>query len=221
MSKQTLSFQAEVKQACTSPRIRSTRPRRSSCANWSPNASDACDKLRFEALATPEPVRDHPSPSSARGLRPGGQEDTDPDNGIGMNRESGPSAPSPRAARASSWRRSGRRPKKDANLIGQFGVGFYRASSSPTASPVKSRRAGLPPGRALVQRRHGDFEVETIDSPARAPTSSLHLREGRTSSSPAGAAFHHRQVHHIAAHPDAQRVDAEKPASRSPTSRKP
>ena len=53
--------------------------------------------------------------------------------------------------------------KKDAQLIGQFGVGFYSASSSPTASPWnRAAPAGGRKRRALGQRGAGDFEVETI-----------------------------------------------------------
>ena len=70
--------------------------------------------------------------------------------------------------------------KKDANLIGQFGVGFYSGFIVADRLTVESRRAGLPPEQGVrwVSQGAGDFEVENIDKPARGTDVILHLREG-------------------------------------------
>ena len=70
--------------------------------------------------------------------------------------------------------------QKDAQLIGQFGVGFYSGFIVADRITVESRRAGLKPeeGVRWTSEGAGDFEVETITRPARGTSVTLHLRDG-------------------------------------------
>ncbi|MCB2019398.1 MAG: molecular chaperone HtpG, partial [Burkholderiaceae bacterium] len=104
------------------------------------------------------------------------------DNGIGMSQDEA-------IAHLGTIAKSGTREfmhalegeqKKDANLIGQFGVGFYSGFIVADRITVESRRAGLPAGEGVrwVSQGAGDFEVETIDKPGRGTDVILHLRDG-------------------------------------------
>jgi molecular chaperone HtpG len=94
-------------------------------------------------------------------------------------------APSPRAARASSWPAWKADKKKDANLIGQFGVGFYSGYIVADRITVESRRAGLPPEQGVrwSSEGTGEFEVETITRAERGTDVILHLRDGEATNS--------------------------------------
>jgi molecular chaperone HtpG len=72
--------------------------------------------------------------------------------------------------------------KKDAQLIGQFGVGFYSGFIVADKIVVESRRAGLPAAEGVrwTSGGTGDFEVETIERAARGTTITLHVREDKT-----------------------------------------
>ena len=104
------------------------------------------------------------------------------DNGIGMSQDEA-------IAHLGTIAKSGTREfmsalegeqKKDANLIGQFGVGFYSGFIVADRITVESRRAGLPADQGVrwVSQGAGDFEVETIDKPTRGTDVILHLRDG-------------------------------------------
>ena len=147
MDKQTLSFQAEVKQILHLVTHSLYSNKEIFLRELISNASDACDKLRFEAIDKPELLRRQDRPRGPRRLRQGREDDHDHrqrHRHVVARRRSPTSARSPRAARASSCRRSQGDQKKDAQLIGQFGVGFYSGFIVADRITVESRRAGLP-----------------------------------------------------------------------------
>jgi molecular chaperone HtpG len=145
------------------------------------NASDACDKLRFEALDDSALYEDAPE----LGIRVDVDKDartlTITDNGIGLSAQEaidhlGTIAKS--GTRDFMSRLSGDK-QKDAQLIGQFGVGFYSGFIVAERMTVTSRRAGLPPEQGVrwSSSGSGDFEVEPITQAARGTQVTLHLRE--------------------------------------------
>ena len=146
------------------------------------NASDACDKLRFEALDRPELYEDAPALEVRIAVDEAARTITIRDNGIGMSAEEA-------ITHLGTIARSGTREfmaklegdqKKDANLIGQFGVGFYSGFIVADRITVESRRAGLAADQGVrwTSEGAGEFDVETIDRPARGTDVILHLREG-------------------------------------------
>ncbi len=144
------------------------------------NASDACDKLRLEGLTDPRLLEGGAEfritlkpDKEARTL-------TISDNGIGMNRADlvanlGTIAKSGTAEFLS--RLSGDA-KKDAGLIGQFGVGFYSSYMVAGKVSVDSRKAGEVEGWRWISDGQGSFTVEAIDLPARGTAITLYIRDG-------------------------------------------
>ncbi|MCW5670387.1 MAG: molecular chaperone HtpG [Hydrogenophaga sp.] len=181
MSKQTLSFQAEVAQLLhlvthslySNPDI--------FLRELVSNASDACDKLRFEALNNAALFEDAPNLEVRVGFDREARTITITDNGIGMSAQEaidhlGTIAKS--GTKDFMSRLSGDQ-KQDAQLIGQFGVGFYSGFIVADKITVESRRAGLPAteGVRWTSGGTGDFEVETIERAARGTSVILHLRD--------------------------------------------
>ena len=145
------------------------------------NASDACDKLRFEALNQSELYESDPDLAIRITLDKSKKTLTITDNGIGMSEQEaidhlGTIAKS--GTKDFMSRLSGDQ-KTDAQLIGQFGVGFYSGFIVADKITVESRRAGVPAadGVRWVSNGTGDFTVERIDRPARGTSVILHLRE--------------------------------------------
>ncbi|MBS0440630.1 MAG: molecular chaperone HtpG [Proteobacteria bacterium] len=182
MSKQTLSFQAEVKQILHLVTHSLYSNKEIFLRELVSNASDACDKLRFEALDHPELFEDAPNLEVRVAFDAEAKTITITDNGIGLSE---PEA----VANLGTIAKSGTREfmaalegdkKKDAQLIGQFGVGFYSGFIVADRITVESRRAGLKPeeGVRWASDGSGDFEVETITRPERGTSVTLHLREG-------------------------------------------
>jgi molecular chaperone HtpG len=146
------------------------------------NASDACDKLRFEALhngALFENDSDFAIKVSHDGTA---RTITIADNGIGMNRDEviehlGTIAKS--GTREFFSQLSGDQ-QKDAHLIGQFGVGFYSSFIVADKVTVRSRRGGeaADQGVEWISDGGGEFTVEMIAKPNRGTEITLHLREG-------------------------------------------
>ena len=184
MSKQTLSFQAEVAQLLhlvthslySNPEI--------FLRELVSNASDACDKLRFEGLNNAALLEDAPNLEVRVAFDKAARTITITDNGIGMSQAEavehlGTIAKS--GTKDFMGRLSGDQ-KKDAQLIGQFGVGFYSGFIVADQIVVESRRAGLPAAEGVrwTSGGTGDFEVETIERAARGTTIMLHLREDKT-----------------------------------------
>ena len=146
------------------------------------NASDACDKLRFEALNNSALFEDTPNLEVRVAFDAEAKTITITDNGIGMSTDEA-------VAHLGTIAKSGTREfmaalegdqKKDAQLIGQFGVGFYSGFIVADRISVESRRAGLAPemGVRWSSEGAGDFEVETITRPTRGTSVTLHLRAG-------------------------------------------
>ncbi|MDE2625351.1 MAG: molecular chaperone HtpG [Betaproteobacteria bacterium] len=146
------------------------------------NASDACDKLRFEALQDNALLESDPDLKVRLSLDKAARTLTLTDNGIGMSREEvvtniGTIAKS--GTREFLGRLSGDQ-ARDAALIGQFGVGFYSAFIVADRVTLTTRRAGLPADQGVRWESTGDgtFTLETLDVPARGTSVTLHLKEG-------------------------------------------
>ena len=182
MDKQTLSFQAEVKQILHLVTHSLYSNKEIFLRELISNASDACDKLRFEALDRAGLYEDAPNLEVRVSFDAAAKTITIRDNGIGMSAEEavqhlGTIAKS--GTREFMSRLEGDQ-KKDANLIGQFGVGFYSGFIVADRITVESRRAGCKPeeGVRWSSEGSGDFEVETITRPERGTDVILHLRDG-------------------------------------------
>ncbi len=182
MNKQTLSFQAEVKQILHLVTHSLYSNKEIFLRELVSNASDACDKLRFEALNNAGLYEDAPNLEVRVAFDAEAKTITITDNGIGLSADEA-------VANLGTIAKSGTREfmsalegdqKKDAQLIGQFGVGFYSGFIVADRITVESRRAGLPADQGVrwSSEGTGDFEVETIDRAARGTSVTLHLRDG-------------------------------------------
>ncbi|MDO5290927.1 MAG: molecular chaperone HtpG [Pseudomonadota bacterium] len=145
------------------------------------NASDACDKLRFEALAQPDLYGNQPELRVRISFDKAAKTLTVTDTGIGMSQAEaidhlGTIAKSGTKAFVSQLTGD---QKQDAQLIGQFGVGFYSGFIVADRITVESRRAGLPASDGVRWQSSGtgDFEVERITRDARGTSVTLHLRD--------------------------------------------
>jgi molecular chaperone HtpG len=179
--KQTLSFQAEVAQLLHLVTHSLYSNKEIFLRELISNASDACDKLRFEALHNAQLYEDAPNLEVRVSFDQDARTLTIADSGIGLSQQEaienlGTIAKS--GTREFMSRLSGDQ-KADAQLIGQFGVGFYSGFIVADRITVESRRAGLQPeeGVRWVSTGAGDFEVEAIPRAARGTSVTLHLRE--------------------------------------------
>ena len=146
------------------------------------NASDACDKLRFEALSDDALYEGDNELRIRVDYDKEARTVTITDNGIGMSRQEvidniGTIAKS--GTRQFLQALSGDQ-AKDAHLIGQFGVGFYSAFIVADKVTLTTRRAGLTPehGVRWESSGEGDYGIETVERPERGTQVTLHLREG-------------------------------------------
>ena len=182
MDKQTLSFQAEVKQILHLVTHSLYSNKEIFLRELVSNASDACDKLRFEALDNNALFEDAPNLDVRVWFDEAAKTITIRDNGIGMSADEA-------VTHLGTIAKSGTREfmaklegeqKKDANLIGQFGVGFYSGFIVADRLTVETRRAGASAsdGVRWSSEGAGDFEVETIMRPERGTDVILHLRDG-------------------------------------------
>ena len=181
-SKETLGFQAEVKQLLQLMIHSLYSNKEIFLRELVSNASDASDKLRFEGIANPDWYGDDPDLKIIVGFDKVARTVTISDNGIGMSRDEV-------IANLGTIARSGTKEfftklsgdqQKDAALIGQFGVGFYSAFIVADRITVDTRRAGLPAkdGVRWESDGSGEFTVESIDRPQRGTSITMHLREG-------------------------------------------
>ena len=145
------------------------------------NASDACDKLRFEGINHPEYYENDPDLHVRVSFDEANQTLTISDNGIGLTEQEA-------IDHLGTIAKSGTKDfmskltgdqKSDAQLIGQFGVGFYSGFIVADKITVESRRAGVGADQAVrwVSAGTGEFEVEQIQKDSRGTNIILHLRE--------------------------------------------
>ena len=182
MEKKTLSFQAEVQQILHLVTHSLYSNKEIFLRELISNASDACDKLRFEALDNAALYEDQPNLEVRIQVDAANKTLTIRDNGIGMSAEEA-------VANLGTIAKSGTREfmsrlegdqKKDAQLIGQFGVGFYSGFIVADRITVETRRAGAAADQGVrwTSSGTGEFEVETIAKAGRGTDIILHLREG-------------------------------------------
>jgi len=146
------------------------------------NGSDACDKLRFEALSDPALFEDDPDFAIRVTYDKAARTISVADNGIGMSRQEV-------VENIGTIARSGTREfisrltgdqARDAHLIGQFGVGFYSTFIVADRVTVITRRAGLGAEHGIrwESAGEGEFTLETVEKAQRGTEVILHLREG-------------------------------------------
>ncbi|EGK72377.1 Chaperone protein htpG [Methyloversatilis universalis FAM5] len=182
---QTMNFQAEVKQLLHLMIHSLYSNRDIFLRELVSNASDACDKLRFEAIADPALFESDSELKIRVSYDKTARTITIADNGIGMSRDEA-------ISHLGTIARSGTKEffssltgdqKKDANLIGQFGVGFYSAFIVADTVTVNTRRAGLPADQgvrwscSMSGDTAGEYSVEPITKADRGTEIVLHLRE--------------------------------------------
>ena len=181
-TKETLGFQAEVKQLLQLMIHSLYSNKEIFLRELISNASDASDKLRFEGMTHPDWYGDDTELSIKVGFDKPARTVTISDNGIGMSRDEvisnlGTIAKS--GTKEFFSKLSGDQ-QKDAALIGQFGVGFYSAFIVADRITVETRRADLSPAEGVRWESDGsgEFTVESIIRPERGTAITLHLREG-------------------------------------------
>ncbi|MBD9416226.1 molecular chaperone HtpG [Pseudomonas sp. PDM16] len=180
--KETLGFQTEVKQLLHLMIHSLYSNKEIFLRELISNASDAADKLRFEALAKPELLEGGAELKIRLSFDKDAKTVTLEDNGIGMSREEviahlGTIA---KSGTADFMKNLTGDQKKDSHLIGQFGVGFYSAFIVADKVDVFTRRAGSPASEGVhwSSKGEGDFEVATIDKVERGTRIVLHLKSG-------------------------------------------
>ena len=179
--KETLGFQAEVRELLKLMIHSLYSHREIFLRELISNASDANDKLRFEALGKPELM------AGDAELAVWIEADKDKgtlsirDNGIGMSREEAIShlGTIARSGTAEFFKKLSGDQQKDSKLIGQFGVGFYSAFIVADRVEVLTRRAGLATAEGVrwESSADGQFTVETLEREQRGTTIVLHLKD--------------------------------------------
>jgi len=180
--RETLGFQAEVKELLQLMIHSLYSNREIFLRELISNASDACDKLRFEALHNATLFEDDFELRIRVDYDPVAKTLRVTDNGVGMSRDEV-------IANLGTIAKSGTREffsqltgdqQKDAHLIGQFGVGFYSSFIVADKVTVLTRRAGEQPDQGVRWESDGggEFSVEMVAKPGRGTEITLHLREG-------------------------------------------
>jgi molecular chaperone HtpG len=182
-SRETLGFQAEVKQLLHLMIHSLYSNREIFLRELISNASDACDKLRFEALHNAALLEGGGDLRIRIACDAAARTITIADNGIGMSRDEV-------VSHLGTIAKSGTREffsaltgdqQRDAHLIGQFGVGFYSSFIVADKVTVLTRRAGEQSDQGVRWESEGggDFSVEMVDLAERGTEITLHLREGQ------------------------------------------
>jgi len=180
--RQTLGFQAEVRQLLQLMIHSLYSNREIFLRELISNAADACDKLRFEALHNQALFEDDFEPKIHIDYDLAAKTLSIADNGVGMSRDEV-------ITNLGTIAKSGTREffsqltgdqQKDAHLIGQFGVGFYSSFIVADKVTVHSRRAGEKPDQGVLWESDGggEFTIAMAEKPARGTTITLHLKEG-------------------------------------------
>jgi molecular chaperone HtpG len=179
--KQTLGFQAEVRQLLKLMIHSLYSHREIFLRELISNASDANDRLRFQAIAEPTLLADDSSLQIWVDSDPTARTVTIRDNGIGMSREEtianlGTIA---RSGTAEFFKSLSGDQQKDSQLIGQFGVGFYSAFIVADRVEVLTRKAGAASSAGVrwESSAEGEFTVEPIERAERGTSVTLHLKE--------------------------------------------
>lgn len=181
-NRETLGFQTEVKQLLHLMIHSLYSNKEIFLRELVSNASDACDKLRFEALNNNALYSDDGDLKIRISFDKDARTITISDNGIGLSRDEA-------VAHLGTIAKSGTKEffsaltgdqAKDAHLIGQFGVGFYSSFIVADKVTVISRRAGLESSQAVqwVSAGEGDYTVEMVEKTTRGTDVVLHLRDG-------------------------------------------
>lgn len=181
-NKETLGFQAEVKQLLHLMIHSLYSNKEIFLRELISNASDAADKLRFLSLSNADIMEGDGDLKIRIEFDADKKTVTLSDNGIGMNRDDVISHLGTLAKSGTSefLKNLTGDQKKDSQLIGQFGVGFYSAFVVADEVEVFSRKAGEPAENGVhwVSRGEGEFTVEQVDKAERGTSIVLHLREG-------------------------------------------
>ncbi|MBS1159990.1 MAG: Heat shock protein Hsp90:ATP-binding region, ATPase-like protein [Proteobacteria bacterium] len=181
-NRETLGFQAEVKQLLQLMIHSLYSNKEIFLRELVSNASDACDKLRFEALNNSALYGDDADLKIRISFNKDARTITISDNGIGLSRDEA-------VEHLGTIAKSGTKEffsaltgdqAKDAHLIGQFGVGFYSSFIIADKVTVVSRRAGVEANQAVCWESagEGDYTVEMVEKATRGTDVTLHLREG-------------------------------------------
>jgi molecular chaperone HtpG len=181
-ARENLSFQAEVKQLLNLMIHSLYSSKEIFLRELISNASDAADKLRFEAIAKPELLTGDPDLKIRVAYDKAARTITVSDNGVGMSRDEV-------IANIGTIAKSGTQEffkslsgdeAKDAHLIGQFGVGFYSAFIVSDRVTLITRRAGLPAEQGVRWESEGtgEYSIENAEKAERGTDVILHLREG-------------------------------------------
>ncbi|MDD2832703.1 MAG: molecular chaperone HtpG [Methylotenera sp.] len=178
--KESMAFQAEVKQLLQLMIHSLYSNKEIVLRELISNASDAADKLRFEALANGALYENDSELKIRVAFDKDARTVSIADNGIGMSRNEV-------IDNIGTIAKSGTKEffnaltgdqAKDANLIGQFGVGFYSAFIIADKVTLTTRRAGSNEAVRWESAGEGDFTIEVVDKPSRGTEIVLHLREG-------------------------------------------
>jgi molecular chaperone HtpG len=180
--KETLGFQAEVKQLLNLLAHSLYSNKEIFLRELISNASDAIDRLRFDALSNPDLYENDTDFKIRVAYDKEARTITVSDNGIGMSRDEV-------ITNIGTIAKSGTREfflsltgdqQKDASLIGQFGVGFYSSFVVADKVTLTTRRAGLEPAEGVrwESNGEGEYTLETVEKAGRGTEIVLHLREG-------------------------------------------
>jgi molecular chaperone HtpG len=181
-NRETLGFQTEVKQLLHLMIHSLYSNKEIFLRELVSNASDACDKLRFEALNNATLYGDDSELKIRVSFDKFARTITISDNGIGLSRDEA-------IAHLGTIAKSGTKEffsaltgdqAKDAHLIGQFGVGFYSSFIVADKVTVVSRRAGVEAAQAVCWESagEGEYSIEMVEKASRGTDVTLHLREG-------------------------------------------